>query len=342
MRAMVVREWGQPFTLEERPDPEPGPGEAMMKVRAAGVGLTLVTMRTGVFGGEAPRVMGHELGGDIVAVGDGVTNVKPGDRCAVYFYLNCGYCRWCHGGRETLCENHGGYVGVHVDGGYADYVVLPAGNFLPIPEGLGYEDAAIAADAVNTNWHCMRERAKIAPHDDVLLIGAGGGVGVHGIQVAKAFGARVIAADISDEKLEFAKKWGADEVINVREVNDIAEAAKKLTDGRGVDAAVDYLGASETFTAAIEALATAGRAVLIGAKPSSVRIDPLDLLINEKTITGSRHSTRTELMETMDVMAKGTIKSAIGKRLHFTEVESLFEDLQAETLLGRGALTYDD
>ncbi|MGY8956704.1 MAG: alcohol dehydrogenase catalytic domain-containing protein [Alphaproteobacteria bacterium] len=342
MRAMVVREWGQPFTLEERPDPEPGPGEAMMKVRAAGVGLTLVTMRTGVFGGEAPRVMGHELGGDIVAVGDGVTNVKPGDRCAVYFYLNCGYCRWCHGGRETLCENHGGYVGVHVDGGYADYVVLPAGNFLPIPEGLGYEDAAIAADAVNTNWHCMRERAKIAPHDDVLLIGAGGGVGVHGIQVAKAFGARVIAADISDEKLEFAKKWGADEVINVREVNDIAEAAKKLTDGRGVDAAVDYVGASETFTAAIEALATAGRAVLIGAKPSSVRIDPLDLLINEKTITGSRHSTRTELMETMDVMAKGTIKSAIGKRVHFTEVESLFEDLQAETLLGRGALTYDD
>jgi propanol-preferring alcohol dehydrogenase len=342
MRAMVVREWGQPFTLEERPDPEPGPGEAMMKVRAAGVGLTLVTMRTGVFGGEAPRVMGHELGGDIVAVGDGVTNVKPGDRCAVYFYLNCGYCRWCHGGRETLCENHGGYVGVHVDGGYADYVVLPAGNFLPIPEGLGYEDAAIAADAVNTNWHCMRERAKIAPHDDVLLIGAGGGVGVHGIQVAKAFGARVIAADISDEKLEFAKKWGADEVINVREVNDIAEAAKKLTDGRGVDAAVDYVGASETFTAAIEALATAGRAVLIGAKPSSVKIDPLDLLVNEKTITGSRHSTRTELMETMDVMAKGTIKSAIGKRVHFTEVESLFEDLQAETLLGRGALTYDD
>ena len=116
-------------------------------------------------------------------------------------------------------------MGVHVDGGYADYVCLPAGNFLPIPSGLSYEDAAIAADAVNTNWHCMRERAQISPHDDVLLIGAGGGVGVHGIQVAKAFGARVIAADISDEKLEFARKWGADEVINVRAVNDLAEAS---------------------------------------------------------------------------------------------------------------------
>jgi propanol-preferring alcohol dehydrogenase len=342
MRAMVVKEWGQPFTLEERPDPEPGPGEAVMKVRAAGVGLTLVTMRTGVFGGEAPRVMGHELGGDIVAVGEGVTNVKPGDRCGVYFYLNCGYCRWCHGGRETLCENHGGYVGVHVDGGYADYVCLPAGNFLPIPTALTYEDAAIAADAVNTNWHCMRERAKISPHDDVLLIGAGGGVGVHGVQVAKAFGARVIAADVSDEKLEFAKKWGADEVINVRAVNDVAEATKKLTDGKGVEAAVDYVGASETFTAAIEALAVAGCAVMIGAKPSAVQINPIDLVISEKTITGSRHSTRAELIETMDVMAKGTIKSAIGKRVHFTEVETLFEDLQAETLLGRGALTYDN
>jgi propanol-preferring alcohol dehydrogenase len=313
-----------------------------MKVRAAGVGLTLVTMRTGVFGGEVPRVMGHELGGDIVAVGDGVTNVKPGDRCGVYFYLNCGYCRWCHGGRETLCDNHGGYVGVHVDGGYADYVCLPAGNFLPIPSGLSYEDAAIAADAVNTNWHCMRERAQISPHDDVLLIGAGGGVGVHGIQVAKAFGARVIAADISDEKLEFARKWGADEVINVRAVNDLGEATRKLTDGKGVEAAVDYVGASESFTAAIGALATAGRAVVIGVKPGTVQINPIDLLISEKTITGSRHSTRTELMETMEVMAKGTIKSAIGKRVHFTEVETLFEDLQAETLLGRGALTYDD
>ena len=101
-------------------------------------------------------------------------------------------------------------------------------------------------------------------------------------------------------------------------------------------------GAPETFGAAISALAKAGRAVVIGAKPGNVEINPIDLLISEKIVTGSRHSTRTELMETMEVMAKGTIKSAIGKRVHFTQVEELFEDLQAETLLGRGALTYDD
>jgi len=342
MRAMVVNKWGDSFKMENRPDPEPSPGEAVMKVRAAGAGLTLVTMRTGVFGGEAPRVMGHELGGDIVAVGDGVTNISIGDRCAVYFYLNCGHCRWCRNGRETLCENTGGFVGVHRDGGYADYVCLPSGNFLTIPEGLDYEGAAIAADAVNTPWHCMRERAKINPHDDVLIVGAGGGVGIHGVQVAKLFGARVIAADISEEKLELATQWGADEVINVREINDFTSEIKKLTGGKGVDAAVDFHGAAETFQSCIDSLAIAGRAVVIGAHPGDVKVNPINLILNEQIVTGSRHSTRAELIETMEVMARGVIKPVVGKRVHFTEVETLFQDLIDQNLLGRGSLTYDD
>lgn len=341
MRAMVVRAWGQPFMQEWRPEPKPGPGEAVMKVQAAGAGLTLVKMRTGSSGGIAPRVMGHELAGDIVEIGADVTNVKPGDRCGVYFYLNCGHCRWCRNGRETLCENHGGYVGVHRDGGYADYVCLPAGNFLPLPAKLGYEAAAIACDAVNTNWHCMRERARITPHDDVLLIGAAGGVGIHGVQVAKLFGARVIAADISEEKLAICKEWGADELINVRAVGDMAQQVKRLTHGKGADAAVDYVGAPATFQAAIDSLARAGRAVVIGGQPGTVSVTPMNLVLTEKIVTGSRHSTRAELMETFDVMARGLIKPVIGRRVHFTQVESVFQDLAAERLIARGALTYD-
>ncbi len=341
MRAMVVGKWGEAFKIEDRPDPQPAPGEAVMKVRAAGVGLTLVTMRTGIFGGTAPRIMGHELGGDIIAVGDGVENVKMGQRCAVYFYLNCGHCRWCRNGRETLCENHGGYVGVHRDGGYAEFVSLPSENFLPIPDNLDYEGAAIAADAVNTPWHCMRERAQINPHDDVMLVGAGGGVGIHGVQVAKVFGARVIAVDISEEKLELASKWGADEVVNFRAIEDLAEEAKRLTDGKGVDAAIDFVGKPETFQACIDGLAVGGRAVVIGAQPGDVKVNPVNLVITEQIITGSRHSTRAELIETMDIMARGLVTPVVGKRLHFTEVEALFRDLQDEKLLGRGALTYD-
>ena len=341
MRAMVVRKWGEAFKLEERLDPQPAPGEAVMKVRAAGVGLTLVTMRTGIFGGTAPRIMGHELGGDIIAVGDGVENVKMGQRCAVYFYLNCGHCRWCRNGRETLCENHGGYVGVHRDGGYAEFVSLPSENFLPIPDNLDYEGAAIAADAVNTPWHCMRERAQINPHDDVMLVGAGGGVGIHGVQVAKIFGARVIAVDISEEKLELASKWGADEVVNFRAIEDLAAEAKRLTDGKGVDAAIDFVGKPETFQACIDGLAVGGRAVVIGAQPGDVKVNPVNLVITEQIVTGSRHSTRAELIETMNIMARGLVTPVVGKRLHFTEVEALFQDLQDEKLLGRGALTYD-
>lgn len=341
MQAMVLKDRERPFVQEQRSDPTPGPGEAVMRVRAAGVGLTLVTMRSGVFGGELPRVMGHELGGDVVAVGEGVTNVSPGDRAAVYFYLTCGHCRWCHGGRETLCENHGGYVGVHRDGGFAEYVCLPAGNFIPIPEGLDYEAAAVAADAVNTNWHCMRERAEVAPGEDVLLIGAGGGLGLHGVQVAKAFGCRVIAVDISADKLTAASEWGADEVIDAQAAEDLPAAVRELTSGRGADAAIDYVGAPHTFAACVESLATAGRAVVVGAQPGSVPIEPTRLLLNEIVVTGARHSTRTELIETMELMAAGLVRPAVGRRVPFTEVESLFDDLRAQRLVGRGALTYD-
>jgi propanol-preferring alcohol dehydrogenase len=285
--------------------------------------------------------MGHELGGDIVSVGEGVGNVKEGDRCSVYFYLTCGHCRWCRGGRETLCENHGGYVGVHRDGGFADYVCLPAGNFLPIPDGLDYEAAAIAADAVNTNWHCMRERARLNPHDTVLLIGAGGGVGIHGLQVAKLFGARVIAADVSEEKLALCRAWGADETINVKAVASVAAEARRLTDGRGVDAAIDYSGSQGTFQSAIESLGAGGRAVIIGAGQGEVTFNGSSLIGGEYVITGSRHSTRAEFIETLEIMARGLVQPVVGHRTHFTEVETLFDEINAQTLLGRGALTYD-
>lgn len=340
MKAMVMHNWGEAFTRENREDPRPGPGEAVMRVRAAGVGLTLINMRAGRLGGTTPRVMGHELGGDIVALGEGVTSLSVGGRYAVYFYLTCGRCRWCRGGRETLCENFGGYVGAHRDGGFADYVCLPAENFLPIPDGLSYEAAAVAADAVNTNWHCMLKRACINPHDTILLIGAGGGVGIHGVQVAKLFGARIIAADVSDEKLALARQWGADETINVRSVANVAQEAKRLTGGKGVDAAVDYVGHGETFKTAIESLTTSGRAVVVGVGKGEVSFNPFGLVVTEQIITGSRHSTRTELIESMEVMARGLVKPVIGMRVPFTEIETIFEALKNETLLGRGALTY--
>jgi alcohol dehydrogenase, propanol-preferring len=325
MKAMVMRDWGEASFPATRPDPEPGLGEAVMRVRAAGVGLTLLNMRAGRLGGSTPRVMGHELGGDIVAIGAGVKGLSIGDRCTVYLYLTCNRCRWCRGG----------------DGGFADYVCLPAENFLPIPEGLSYEAAAVAADAVNTNGHCMREHAQLSPDDTIMLIGAGGGVGIHGVQVAKLFGARVIATDVSAKKLALAREWGADETINVRETNPLDEV-RRLTSGKGVNAAVDYVGHGDTFKIAIESLATAGRAVVVGAGKGDTSFNPLGLVTSERIITGSRHSTRAELIETMEIMARGLVVPVIGMRLPFTEIETIFDAVKGETLLGRGALTYSN
>lgn len=341
MKAMVVESWGSRSIFKSVPDPKPKAREVVMKVRSAAVGLTLLNMRNGSFGGEAPRIMGHEVTGEIVELGSDVDELNIGDRCAVYFYLTCHRCRWCRGGRETLCEKFRGFVGVHRDGGFADYVCLPVENFLKIPENLDYEAAAMATDAVNTNWHCMKERAKVNPHDDVLLIGVGGGLGIHGLQVAKLFGARVIAADVSDEKLELARKWGADEVINVRSVSDTVKEVMRLTDSKGVDVAIDYVGHGETFQFAFDSLATAGRAVVIGVGKGEISVAPRPLMLSEKTITGSRHSTRTELIETMEVMARGLIQPVVGMRTHFTDIESIFDAIVNEKLLGRGALTYD-
>jgi propanol-preferring alcohol dehydrogenase len=186
----------------------------------------------------------------------------------------------------------------------------------------------------------MRERARINPHDNVLLIGAGGGVGIHGVQVAKLFGARSIAADVSDEKLDLARQWGADETINVRKAADPAKEAKRLTAGKGVDAAIDYVGHGETFRFAIDSLTTSGRAVVIGVGKGEVSFNPFTLVVTEQIITGSRHSTRTELIESMELMVRGLVKPVIGMRVPFTEIETIFDALERETLLGRGALTY--
>ncbi|MFQ5880505.1 MAG: alcohol dehydrogenase catalytic domain-containing protein, partial [Dehalococcoidia bacterium] len=156
MRAMILDEPGGRLRRAEVDVPSPGPGEALMKMRSCGVGLTLSHTRERTAPTvKVPRIIGHEVAGDIVEVGPDVDYLHEGDRCLVYYYLNCGRCKWCRVGRETLCSDLRGNVGVAVDGGFAEYIKLPAANFIRIPDELGYEAAGVTADAVCTPWHCM-------------------------------------------------------------------------------------------------------------------------------------------------------------------------------------------
>ena len=174
----------------------------------------------------------------------------------------------------------------------------------------------------------------------MLIVGGGGGVGIHAVQMATHFGGRVIAVDVSEEKLNLCRQWGAAEVIDASQ-EDITDAVMRLTDGSGVHAAIDFNGSPETFQATIASTGRGGRAVLVGAKQGEITFPHTQLILDEKTVTGSRYATRKELAETFQLMARGSIQPVVGRRVPFTDVESLFEDLAAERLLGRGALTYD-
>lgn len=348
MRAMVLEKFGAPLKLKEMPMPRPGPNEALIKVRACGVGLTVVSMiatpgRVTAF----PRIPGHEIAGEVVEVGSGVSTIERGQRVTNHFYLTCGNCRYCRSGRETLCENFRGNVGAACDGGYAEYVALPERNLVPIPDGVTDVDAAVASDAIATPYHACHKEAQLSPGDDVLVTGAGGGVGIHMVQMARLCGARVIAAEVSEEKLALARQWGADEVIDARG-SDIPGQVRALTGGRGVDAAIDIVAASETLDACFRSLAPGGRMVVIGSRPKSVfGTDPIftvnvqEQLKHAQEIHGSKYVNNEEILRTLELVKHKRIKAVVGRTFRLEEVEEAHELLRRNAIAGRAVMVID-
>lgn len=337
MKALVLKEPGGTLDLEDVPIPQPGPGEALVKVRACGLGLTLVWNRKGRGDGgdKLPRIIGHEIAGDVVEVGDGVTHYQPGDRVNVYYYLTCGDCRWCNLAREDLCDNHAGYVGRQIDGGLAEYVKLPVRNLCHIPPELGYVDAAVTADAIATPVHVLRERAQVKTPETVLVVGAGGGVGIHMVQMAKVLGARVIAVDISAEKLSLAREMGADELVNSREVG-FDEEARRLTRGRGVDVVVEMVGLPQTLEASLNSLGKGGRLVFVGSYDNNAVL-PLNprSLSGELILTGSRYCTRQQLAEAVELVAQGRIRPAVTRICQLEEADEVLRSIEEMEQVGR-------
>jgi propanol-preferring alcohol dehydrogenase len=317
----------------------------LLRVRAAGVGLTVVIMianpgRVTSF----PRIPGHEVAGEVVEVGAEVTTVAVGARVVCHFYLTCGGCRFCRSGRETLCTAFRGFVGQATDGGYAEYMAVPARNVTPVPPGVSDVDAAIASDAIATPYHACREEARVGPGDTVLIVGAGGGVGIHGVQMARLCGGWVVGADVTDDKLDAAKAAGADAVVDGR-AGDLAAQVRALTDGRGVDAAIDFVASQETLEASLASLGRAGRLVIIGSRPPAVfgaeatfRVDPGRMLYDMLEIHGSRYVTLTEIQQTLELLRLGRIRPVISRTFPLEAAEEAHELLRRNALIGRAAL----
>jgi propanol-preferring alcohol dehydrogenase len=233
------------------------------------------------------------------------------------------------------------------DGAYAEYMAIPAANVTRIPDGVSDLEAAVAADAICTPYHACREEARIGPGDTVLIVGAGGGVGIHGVQMAKLCGGFVLAADVSDDKLEAARDCGADALVDVRR-GDLAAQVRKLTDGRGVDAAIDFVASRETLEASLAALARAGRLVIIGSRPqpvfgvdASFTVDPGRMLYDMLEIHGARYVTLAEIQATLELLRQRRIRAVVSRTFPLEGAEEAHELLRKNALVGRAALLLD-
>jgi alcohol dehydrogenase, propanol-preferring len=324
--------------FEDVPMPQPGPGEVLVRVRACGLGLTLVWNRDGRGGasGKLPRIIGHEVAGDVTEVGPYVDGFNPGDRVNVYYYLICGHCRWCDQGRDDLCEHQASMVGRQIDGGLAEYVKLPARNLCHLPPEISYVDTAVTADAIATPVHVVRERAQPKAPDTVLVVGAGGGVGIHMVQMAKVLGAsQVIAVDITAEKLALAQQNGADSVINALEVG-FDEEVLRLTKGHGVDIVVEMVGVTDTLERSLRSLGKGGRLVWVGTYDGQAMLPVTqEALRGECLLMGSRYCARHELAEAVELVARGRIRPAVTRLCQLEEADAVLRSIERMELAGR-------
>ncbi|HSG95088.1 MAG TPA: alcohol dehydrogenase catalytic domain-containing protein, partial [Afifellaceae bacterium] len=290
MKAMVLEAPNTPFVLKQVPDPEAGPGEAVARVLSCGSGLTIQHVKAGRTPAEFPLIIGHEITGEIVEVGSGASGLAAGDAVTAYFYLSCGHCRWCMANLEPLCDNTGGHVGRNCDGGYAEFIKLPARNFIKLPGDLDYKawpaEAGVISDAVATPLKVLN-RARITAGETVAVFGAGGGVGIHQVMMARWARTRVIAVETRPEKFDACRQAGADDVVDASGGN-AAEALLDLTDGRGVDVAIDYVSATATLEAGARALGKRGRLVTLGGAGQVFQADARAMLQKEQDLLGSR------------------------------------------------------
>ncbi len=329
MEAMVLREFGSEFVQERRPIPEPGSGEVRVRVIGVGAGLTLEHARTGRMGGETPRVLGHELSGTVDALGPGVTGWTLRAPVTASFYLLCGRCEWCASGREMLCSDFGGFVGTAIDGAFAEYVVLPAHNLVAIPDGVHVAHAGVVADAVATAYHAVTKRIRLVAGQTVAVIGAGGGLGVHVLQMVRAFGGSAVAVERDGDKAaELERRGLAETVLHASDGNWAA--------GARVDAVVDTVGSSETLAAAIEALGRAGTFVALGYDPAArLEVDPFRLIAEEVVVTGTRYATRAEIARSLELVRQGRVELVVGATFPLAQLNDAFAAIAQNGVLGR-------
>ena len=332
MKTLLFHQFGGPEVLryEDAPDPKIGPGEVLVRVRACALNRLDLFVREGIPALKTPLPFwtGCDIAGDVVEVGAEVQGVKVGDRVAVNPNLTCGRCEYCIQGEDSLCVRYG-IFGEHVPGGLAELVKVRGDNILALPPHISYEDAASFILTSMTAWRMVVTQGQVRPGQDVLILGVGGGVSSTAVQIAKLCGARVFVTSSSDEKLERAKKLGADVGINYAK-EDWAKAVFEKTGKRGVDVVIENVGAS-TWKQSLRSLRKGGRLITCGATTGPIgETDIRSVFWNQIHIIGSTMANRREFNEVMTQLFRGTLKPIVDR------VFPLKEGADAQRLLAEG------
>jgi len=340
MRVVEVPEGGG-LRAGERPEPEPAVGQVRVRVAACGVNHLDRMIAEGTLPGPAPRprVPGGEVAGWVDAVGGGVDAALVGRAVAVAPYLFCGRCEMCLGGRETICRS-GDILGLGCDGGYAEAVVVPAQNLVPLPAGLDPQVAAALPLAAATAHHMLVDRAGLRPGESVLVVGVGGGVASAGLRLARLMGARVIAASRAPDKLARAQADGAEATVTLGDPDSsVARQVRALTGGAGVDVVFDPLG-SVYWADDLQALARGGRLVTCGAYGERAATTDVWLTFaKELSLLGSYGASRRNVAELVALTAAGAFTPAIAGRLPLAEAAEAHRRLRAGEVYGKLLLT---
>jgi propanol-preferring alcohol dehydrogenase len=337
MKAVVLGEQGNDLSVARVDVPEPGPGEVRVAVQACGISRTVEYGIQGSLSGsgaKVPRIPGQEFAGVVDAVGDGVGSTRCGDRVVGYVYVTCGDCVHCRAGDTSRCSNRDGKVGVTTDGGYAEYVTLPAENALPLPEQTGAVEAVVAADAVATPLHACR-RADVGTDDTVLVLGAAGRVGIHAVELARLHGATVVGAEKSERRRAYVRDVTGVESVDTT-APDFAASVRSRVHGRdGPTVVMDTTGHHPTLRAAWDVMDMGGRFVsFTTAHEYALDVALREFIATEASLLGTRYADKSEVVSATRLVGDGRVEPVHRGTVSLEEVPSVHRRIRADETHG--------
>jgi NADPH:quinone reductase-like Zn-dependent oxidoreductase len=341
MKAVVFNQHGGPEVLQyvDVPNPRPGPGEVLIEVKATSINHIDIFLRRGMPGIKVPlpKIGGSDAAGIIRELGRDVSGLTPGQRVTINPGIACGHCEFCSAGFGSQCVSWA-MVGENRDGAYAEFVVVPAHIVLPIPDHISFEEAAAAPLVFLTAWSMMVGKGNIRPGEDVLILGAGAGVGTAAIQIAKLVGCRVFATASNAEKLQRAKELGADFLINYT-TEEFDKTIRDLTNKRGVDIVVDYIGA-DTWVRSLRSARRGGRVLTCGATTGfAPQTDLRHIFFRQVQVLGSTMGSHREFLDVMKCVFRGQLKPVIDRVLPLPEAGKGHELIEQRAVFGKIVLT---